>query len=52
MISSINRDPTLMGTVLCVVSHLLCAKAATALARLSHRNSVRHSGGSVKNGAR
>jgi len=33
----------------------LCAKAATDLARLSHRNSVRpsihHMGGSVKNGA-
>jgi len=33
----------------------LCAKAATAVAHFSHRNSVRlsvcHTGGSVKNGA-
>jgi len=48
-----------MSSVEVKTSHFLCATAATAVARLSHRNSVRpsvcpsvcHMGGSVKSGA-
>jgi len=50
-------DKQLADTTTCRL--FLCATAATAVARLNHRNSVRlsvrlsvcHTGGSVKNGA-
>jgi len=48
-----QKKPSVVGFIW--VFGFLCAKAATALVRLSHRNSVHlsicHTGGSVKNGA-